>query len=105
MTLCRDYAAVTMRAVNAEVESLIALLLVRITHDPTRSVWEQLPAGFDISSEGWHKAEAAIEEAIANDDNALTRQLCDEYQQRATRYVSQWRERIREQCSRERGTV
>lgn len=54
----------------------------------------ELPAQFDVQSEGWREMEQRIDDLCAAAQlNELT-EACTEYRQRATRYLNTWRQKL-----------
>lgn len=52
--------------------------------------WDALPGGFDISSERWIEAEAAIDRAAQAGDLKTTCELCDDYSERVEKFLREW---------------
>lgn len=65
-----------MREVNQAYRDLVAAL----------GLHRSVPKGFNISSQSWLDAEAAIAEAIHEGNVILTKRLCEDYKARAMRY-------------------
>ena len=82
---CLDMAMWTLRDVDDSV-----VLFVRDLGKTER----ELPAQFDVRSEGWQEMERRIDDLCANAQlNELT-EACTEYRQRAARYLNTWRQKL-----------
>lgn len=55
---------------------------------------KNLPAEFDVNSEGWLEVERLIDEAAAAFEIEKTIQLCQQYERRALAYFEAWRKRL-----------
>lgn len=98
MNQARIVAKPYILRINKSVEMFIAFVLARIAAEQQQaaaSVWDLMPQGFDISSEGWRTMEEKIEDSIAEGDIALAESLCKQYEERATKYLDGWREKLK----------
>lgn len=61
--------------------------------------WARLPSKFDISSDGWLEAEAAIDRAAQAGDLSAVADAADEYSARVERFLSGWRDVMKKRSS------
>lgn len=61
--------------------------------------WAELPNNFDISSDNWIKAEAAIDRAAQAGNLSAVTIAADEYAARVERFLNGWREIMKKRAS------
>ena len=96
MNQAREIARPYILRINKSVEEFIAFVLAQFSAEQqqARDVWELMPEGFSIRSDGWQKMERKIENAIADNQVTLAESLCQEYEARANKYLVDWREKL-----------
>ena len=96
MNKAREIARPYILRINKNVEEFIALVLTHFSAEQKQNcdVWELMPEGFSIRSDGWQKMERKIENAIADNQVTLAESLCQEYEARANKYLADWREKL-----------
>ena len=82
---CLDMATWTLRDVADSV-----VLFIRDLGKAQR----ELPAQFDVQSEGWQEMERRIDDLCATARMSELTEACTEYRQRAERYLNAWRQKL-----------
>lgn len=84
-TASQEYAMRTIDTVNAYVLEVL-LIAERLQYE--------IPAKFNIDTPEWNAGAAAIEQAVAMNNEELTRQRCDSWRERSKGYCVAWFEKI-----------
>lgn len=87
--LCQEVARAAYYSMNERVTEFVREM----------GGWATLPSKFDISSDGWLEAEAAIDSAAQAGNLSAVTDAADEYGARVERFLSGWREVMKQRGS------